>query len=301
MTLEEPASGSSKAGNARRPPNQGSNKRRRKRAKLDELLNAPVHVFQPLEAYDPSKPNDLQEWREYRKAIKEEARQRRRQEREREEEARRRARYGSTGTESSEYETEEEEDRPRRDAPRAFAPPTSLYARPADKEEEAEPLMKSAASSAPTFTEAPALSEEEAQARRAAMAQSAEDAYARRVAMSAGRAQAPLEPMAAPSPMPAAAAPAVTLQQSAVEAEAPKDFAKLLEERKAAAAAIAAKLAAFKAPEQTAAAADEPVEDVDPDELLASLSKEVERDATSTFAEKSESPVAAPLLQRLLR
>jgi splicing factor 45 len=65
----------------------------------------PVHVFQPDELYNPAQPNDLQDYRGWRRAKREEAKMRRR-----EEEERKRRGSESEGSYYSEDEREERRD-----------------------------------------------------------------------------------------------------------------------------------------------------------------------------------------------
>jgi len=67
----------------------------------------PVHVFQPHDQYNPAEPNDLQLYREYRKAKREEARVRRKEEEER--------KQGGSDSEGSYYSEDEQEEQQRKD------------------------------------------------------------------------------------------------------------------------------------------------------------------------------------------
>lgn len=181
------------------------------------------------------------------------------------------------------------------------------------------------------------LDGQEAYARRIAMSvQTADEAYARRVALSSGMAapapvsaahpssapsfvsqqpyntstvsdsqrQAPQKapPRSHPSFVPASSSafPESASPSTSASPAIPEDFQKKFEERKKAAAAIAARLAALNAyqgsvintsatdKDKEEETADGDIVDVDPDDLLATLAREVEQEATSTFAEKSE-------------
>lgn len=68
----------------------------------------PVHIFQPHELYNPAEPNDLQLYKEYRKAKREETRVRRKEEEERKQ-------RGSESEASYYSEDEREEQEVRRD------------------------------------------------------------------------------------------------------------------------------------------------------------------------------------------
>lgn len=63
----------------------------------------PVHIFQPHEMYNPAQPNDLQMYKQYRNAKREEARTRRKEE----EESKRRG----SESEGSYYSEDEQEER----------------------------------------------------------------------------------------------------------------------------------------------------------------------------------------------
>ncbi|KAJ9099221.1 hypothetical protein QFC21_004101 [Naganishia friedmannii] len=104
----------------------GGPNKKKKWKKNKKQFEMPQHIFIPDEPYNPAKPNDLQEYRDYRKAKREERKARAQTEREED----RRRREGSEKSYYSEDEEDDysEEEAPRRDAPRAFAPPPSLYA-----------------------------------------------------------------------------------------------------------------------------------------------------------------------------
>lgn len=173
----------------------------------------PIHTFQPHEAYDPSQPNDLEAYKDYRKSKREEARMRRKEEQARRDRA---GRGQDMDSDEESYYSEDEQqglgrrnhdDEPsvRKDAPRSFAPPSFLYSGGAPA-----PSPTVEAPPPPPSVPAPinkAESAEDAYARRLAMSQqqappppafvasqrneSADDAYARRVAMSQGRGPTP--------------------------------------------------------------------------------------------------------------
>ncbi|GHJ90349.1 hypothetical protein NliqN6_6751 [Naganishia liquefaciens] len=148
---------------------QGGVGKRKKWKKHKKQFEVPQHVFIPDEAYNPAKPNDLQEYREWRKM--------RREERKREEAERRERREGSGKSWYSEDEEDEwsEEEAPRRDAPRAFAPPSALYAAPSDATPPPPPPPPPAAA-ATTAPPPVAIRKTE----------TADEVYARRLAMSRG-------------------------------------------------------------------------------------------------------------------
>lgn len=226
-------------------------------------------LFDPEEQYDPNRPNDLGEYQAYRKKLREERR------RARAEEARRRA--AGEGSDGSSYYTDSEEEAvPRRDgmscpfsntlpltspAPRMFAPPRQYSPPPPPPNAQLPP--RDAAETG-----------DDAYARRLALSQTAtgDDAYALRAAMSRPATRAPPLVSAAPDPSPSftpppshltSAAPPAPVPQltsgipgfgaspttaiaptSAGSPADPSDFARILEDRKRAAAAIAAKFAA---------------------------------------------------------
>ncbi|WVQ99323.1 hypothetical protein IAU59_006455 [Kwoniella sp. CBS 9459] len=179
-------------------------KKKKKKRKIPQQL---MPTFDPDEQYDPNRPNDLGEYQQYRKRLREERRAKLL------EEKRRRA-QGLSSEESS-YYTDSEEEAPRRDAPKMFAPP-KMYSESSNKPSQPptnfyppppsisapppapssisggdDAYARRAASSQSHFQPAilppqPA-SGDDAYARRMAMSQSAgsgDDAYARRVAMS---------------------------------------------------------------------------------------------------------------------
>ncbi|KAJ9116443.1 hypothetical protein QFC22_004885 [Naganishia vaughanmartiniae] len=104
----------------------GGPNKKKKWKKNKKQFEMPQHIFIPDEPYNPAKPNDLQEYQDYRKAKREERKARAQAERDED----RRRREGSEKSYYSEDEEDDysEEEAPRRDAPRAFAPPSSLYA-----------------------------------------------------------------------------------------------------------------------------------------------------------------------------
>ena len=71
--------------------------------RLQKQFEMPVHVFQPHEMYNPAQPNDLQMYKQYRRAKREEARTRRQEE----EESKRRG----SESEGSYYSEDEQEER----------------------------------------------------------------------------------------------------------------------------------------------------------------------------------------------
>jgi hypothetical protein len=75
---------------------------------LQKQFEMPVHIFQPHELYNPAEPNDLQLYKEYRKAKREETRVRRKEEEERKQ-------RGSESEASYYSEDEREEQEVRRD------------------------------------------------------------------------------------------------------------------------------------------------------------------------------------------
>ncbi|KAH8086839.1 hypothetical protein HD553DRAFT_203565 [Filobasidium floriforme] len=175
MTLEGIIPGGG-AGSKRGHPGGEADGRGKKRWKKNKKkqFEMPVHIFQPHELYNPAEPNDLQLYKEYRKAKREETRVRRKEEEERK-------RRGSESEASYYSEDEREEQEVRRDAPRTFAPPTSFY-----NSQPGEPP-------APNYTETAPPPDEVDAARRQAMQynknETADEAYARRLALSQPQAQ----------------------------------------------------------------------------------------------------------------
>ncbi|KAK6910192.1 hypothetical protein I203_104224 [Kwoniella mangroviensis CBS 8507] len=255
---------------------EGDDKKRKKKKKKRNNFGQPyISTFDPEEQYDPNRPNDLGEYQAYRKRMREERRLKLIEER-------RRKAEGLSSGESS-YYTDSEDEAPRRDAPKMFAPPkiynetpstsTPNYPPPpaATSGEDAYTRRAAMASSGDdAYARRAALSQapstgDDAYARRVAMSQqpaSGDDAYARRVAMS----QNPQPPSFTTSQPPSFAPPAQTVPpppssdipgfassvpiptSTAAPAASDKekeDFAKMLEDRKKAAEAIAAKFRAF--------------------------------------------------------
>ncbi|OCF36771.1 hypothetical protein I316_01367 [Kwoniella heveanensis BCC8398] len=292
----------------------GQKKKKKKKRKIPQQL---MPTFDPDEQYDPNRPNDLGEYQQYRKRLREERRAKLL------EEKRRRA-QGLSSEESS-YYTDSEEEAPRRDAPKMFAPP-KMYSESSNKPSQPPtnfyppppsisappPPLPSSASGDDAYARRAALSQpqfqpvsqaqpqpssgDDAYARRAAMSQpasgddayarrvamsqpqasSGDDAYARRVAMSQNQGQAPsitppsfmptnarpasLYPFApaaqaGPSGTPGFAPPSSAVPPSTSETGASataggeesgsQDFTQMLEERRKAAEAIAAKFKAL--------------------------------------------------------
>ena len=216
--------------------------------------------FNPDEPYDPSRPNDLVEYQQYRKRLRAERRAKYL------EEKRRREAGESSG---SSYYTDSEDEAPRRDgtywcllsermgrereaiqgtcmvgrssklihvAPKMFAPPSSYGAPPSSStaptretlqaRPPSPPRVAGPVPSVPVSAKAQASSGEDAYARRQAlsMAQSGDDAYARRLALSQGQSQA-----ATPAPVNAPiqsvpGPPPSTAPQSAAGAAPPSPF-----------------------------------------------------------------------------
>ncbi|WVF71550.1 hypothetical protein IAT40_006358 [Kwoniella sp. CBS 6097] len=186
MTLNAAGKGAAtkrgKAGDAQKK------KKKKKRAIRQQLMP----TFDPDEQYDPNRPNDLGEYQQYRKRLREERRAKLL------EEKRRRA-QGLSSEESS-YYTDSEDEAPRRDAPKMFAPP-KMYSESSNKPSQPPsnfyPPPPSISASPPPLPSS-SISGDDAYARRAALSQpqfqpfsqlqtmsaSGDDAYARRVAMS---------------------------------------------------------------------------------------------------------------------
>ncbi|RXK35392.1 hypothetical protein M231_07336 [Tremella mesenterica] len=151
----------------------GSKKKKKKKKKRLELPSMVVQLFDPEEQYDPNRPNDLAEYQQYRRRLKEEKRAKALAEKSR--------RMMGDSSSGSEYETDSEEEAPRRDAPKMFAPPR-IYSPPASS----KPLPLNP----PQKTDV-AMTGDDAYARRAAMVQAStgDDAYARRLALSQAKPQ----------------------------------------------------------------------------------------------------------------
>ena len=193
--------GAKKAGGWKNHPDDAGRKRKKKKASIvagfwarsefrienlsliRQKRKAPLmHTFDPEEQYDPNRPNDLGEYQEYRKRVREERRAKFM-------ESRRRKLAGESSEGSSDYTDSEEEVAPRRDgrctvllyllctdstAPKMWAPPKQYSPPP------------SATPPAPAPPPPTTHSGDDAYARRLAMSQAAsgDDAYARRAALS---------------------------------------------------------------------------------------------------------------------
>ncbi|KAI5450630.1 hypothetical protein NCC49_002888 [Naganishia albida] len=289
MTLDQ-GEAFAASGRKRGAPGQGGGKKK-KWKKNKQKFDTPQHIFIPDEPYNPAKPNDLQEWREFRKTRREERR------REREERARR---EGSEKSWYSEDEDWSEEEVVRRDAPRAFAPPTSLYAPQAEATHPPPPQPTTAATTISAPSAPVAIRKTE----------TADEVYARRLAMSTGPtfAAGPSHPapVARPPPpsfvkSPAEAPPpsvAPTVPSESLQPDTP-DFQKALETRRLAAEAIAKRLAAsfpqptvpgigaYAGPVQEPRAVD--TSGMEAEDVVDLLARQVERDAggdKGTFAER---------------
>ncbi|EIW70706.1 hypothetical protein TREMEDRAFT_68179 [Tremella mesenterica DSM 1558] len=231
----------------------GSKKKKKKKKRL-ELPSMVVQLFDPEEQYDPNRPNDLAEYQQYRRRLKEEKRAKALAEKSR--------RMMGDSSSGSEYETDSEEEAPRRDAPKMFAPPR-IYSPPASS----KPLPLNP----PQKTDV-AMTGDDAYARRAAMVQAStgDDAYARRLALSQAKPQdqasvsaaelatmpsyppppppedaAPPPPSSSFIPPPAFALAAPSDPPVPIPQPPPSDIDKLIAEKRQAAQAIADKLTAL--------------------------------------------------------
>ncbi|WWC89415.1 uncharacterized protein L201_004339 [Kwoniella dendrophila CBS 6074] len=303
MTLA-PKSGAGTGMKGKRGRENDDKKKKKKKKKKNNFGQPFISNFDPEEQYDPNRPNDLGEYQQYRKRLREERRMKLLEER------RRKAEGLALSSGESSYYTDSEDEAPvRRDAPKMFAPP-KIYS-------------ESSSTSTPNFPPPPSItnppppqtiSGDDAYARRAAMGSSGDDAYARRVAMSqqpasgddayarrVAMSQGAPPPSFAPSssssqPPPAqqtpsydipgftssipAQPPAPTPATAPVPVEADNtDFAKMLEDRKKAAEAIAAKFKALTGGSSAAGPSNPPT--------VPTPTAPVEEDSgTGTFAEK---------------
>ncbi|WRT66274.1 uncharacterized protein IL334_003227 [Kwoniella shivajii] len=296
---------------------EGDDKKKKKKKKRKNNFQPLLPTFDPEEQYDPNRPNDLGEYQQYRKKLREERRIKLLEER-------RRKAQGLSSGESS-YYTDSEDDAPRRDAPKMFAPP-KIYNESASTNKFPPPpsIAAPSASGDDAYARRAALSSQpassdDAYARRAALSQnsaSGDDAYARRIAMSQGVAppsfapssyapappsfQSPQSPRPPPSFAPpsqssfdmpsnasssdipgfglssSSSAPVPTPSISNAEKD---DFAKMLEERKKAAEAIAAKFKALAGGGQSAPSLPVPP-------VNAPILADTEDSGNGTFAEK---------------
>ncbi|KAK4684536.1 splicing factor 45, partial [Tremellales sp. Uapishka_1] len=185
---------SDRAQGAKRGKAEGDRKKKKKpkkkkKAFIPQLI---VSTFDPEELYDPNRPNDLGEYQQYRKRLREEKHS------EVLEAKRRRAAGEYSSDEGSSYYTDSEEEvAPRRDAPKLFAPPRA-YSPPSSFSGSRSSFVPPPPSL--TAPSGPVASGDDAYARRLAMSQAAsgDDAYARRLALSQGRAPPP--PAVVPTP-----------------------------------------------------------------------------------------------------
>ncbi|WVW83811.1 hypothetical protein I302_105832 [Kwoniella bestiolae CBS 10118] len=294
---------------------EGEDKKRKKKKKKRNNFGQPfVSTFNPDEQYDPNRPNDLGEYQAYRKRMREERRMKLVEERRRKAEGL--SSGESSYYTDSEEEAPRRDAPKMFAPPKIYSentstpnhpPPPSLTTPQASSGDDAYARRAAMASSGDdAYARRAALSHptssstgDDAYARRAAMSQqpaSGDDAYARRVAMSQGQQPPSFAPSSSSAQAPQFAPPAqnaassdipgfassvpapVPAATSAAEAsdKEKEDFAKMLEDRKKAAEAIAAKFRAFGG-----GAAAGPS---DPPPVTASAP--VEDSGNGTFAEK---------------
>ncbi|WVR07130.1 hypothetical protein IAU60_004171 [Kwoniella sp. DSM 27419] len=150
-------------------------KRKKKKKRIIEPL---MPTFDPDEQYDPNRPNDLGEYQQYRKRLREDKRAKLLEEK-------RRKAEGLSSDDSS-YYTDSEEEAPRRDAPRMFAPP-KMYSPPSKSAALASGNFRPSSSTPSQPAYRASSSGDDAYNHRAGLSQapaSGDDAYARRLAMS---------------------------------------------------------------------------------------------------------------------
>ncbi|WWC70292.1 uncharacterized protein I206_104242 [Kwoniella pini CBS 10737] len=303
--------------NSKPPPGvkrgrEGEEKKKKKKKKKKNNFGQPyISNFDPDEQYDPNRPNDLGEYQAYRKRLREEKRLKLIEER-------KRKAQGLSSDESSYYTDSEDEaprrDAPKMfappkiytETPSAQPPVQSSNFRPPPPLTSSAPSVSSGddayARRAALSQQPPPATGDDAYARRLALSQqvaSGDDAYARRIAMSQGNAappsfalpsSAPPPTFAPPSDAPVSDIPGFGSQtQASAPSHAPpiasdtanqekEDFAKMLEDRKKAAEAIAAKFKAL-AGGTTGPSIPTPVSIITPQ-------ASEEDSGTGTFAEK---------------
>ncbi|WWD17386.1 hypothetical protein CI109_101827 [Kwoniella shandongensis] len=185
MTLAAGQKG--KFGKRDRGAGDGQKKKKKKKKKIQQPL---MPTFDPDEQYDPNRPNDLGEYQQYRKRLREERRAKLLEERRRKAEG-----LGGSSDESSYYTDSEEDVAPRRDAPKMFAPP-KMYSPPSAARRDLPREEPSSRPPPPPPSTQSSLNDDP-YARRAAMTQVStgdDDAFARRAALSA-----PIQPPSANS------------------------------------------------------------------------------------------------------
>ncbi|KAK8864315.1 hypothetical protein IAR55_001562 [Kwoniella newhampshirensis] len=163
-----------KFGKRDRVGGDGQKKKKKKKKKNQQPL---MPTFDPDEQYDPNRPNDLGEYQQYRKRVREERRAKLLEERRRKAEG-----LGGSSDESSYYTDSEEDAAPRRDAPKMFAPP-KMYSPPSARRD----LPREQPLPPPSLPPVHSVTGDDPYAKRAAMVQAptGDDAFARRAALSA--------------------------------------------------------------------------------------------------------------------